>query len=44
LATLPIGGSFRPEHVEAFVQLLESGHEILVDRSDATRLVLRAAK
>ena len=44
LATLPIGGSFRPEHVEAFVQLLESGNEILVDRSDATRLVLRAAK
>lgn len=44
LATLPIGGSFRPENVEAFVQLLESGNEILVDRSDATRLVLRSAK
>ncbi|MCX6934338.1 MAG: FecR domain-containing protein [Verrucomicrobia bacterium] len=44
LATLPIGGSFRPENVEAFVQLLESGKEILVDRSDATRLVLRSAK
>ena len=44
LATLPIGGSFRPENVEAFVQLLESGNEILVDRSDVTRLVLRSAK
>ena len=44
LATLPIGGSFRPENIEAFVQLLESGNEIVVDRSDAARLVLSSAK
>ena len=44
LAALPVGGSFRPENVESFIRLLESGNEILVDRSDATRLVLRSAK
>jgi transmembrane sensor len=44
LATLPIGGSFRAENVEAFVRLLASGGEIVVERSDALRIVLRRAE
>lgn len=44
LAALPVGGSFRPENVESFIRLLESGGYVVVDRTDATRLVLRAAK
>jgi len=44
LAALPVGGSFRAENVEAFVRLLESGGDVAVDRTDATRLVLRRAK
>ena len=44
LATLPVGGSFRPENVEAFVRLLESGGDVAVERSDASRLVLRRVK
>jgi len=44
LATLPVGGSFRPEDVEAFVRLLESGGDVVVDRTDESLLVLRRAK
>ena len=44
LAALPVGGSFRPENVESFIRLLESGGYVVVDRTDATRLVLRATK
>lgn len=44
LAALPVGGSFRPENVESFIRLLESGGYVVVDRTDATQLVLRAAK
>ena len=44
LAALPVGGSFRPENVESFIRLLESGGYVVVDRTDAARLVLRAAK
>lgn len=44
LTTLPVGGSFRPENVEAFVRLLESGGDVSVERADASRLVLRRAK
>ncbi len=41
LATLPIGGSFRPENVDAFVRLLVSGGDIIVERPDPMRIVLR---
>jgi transmembrane sensor len=44
LGTLPIGGSFRAENVEAFVRLLSSGGEIEVERPGATRIILRKAK
>lgn len=44
LGSLPVGGSFRAENVEAFVRLLESGGEVVVDRSASDRLVLRGAK
>ena len=43
LATLPIGGSFRPENVEAFVRLLASDGSIVVTRPSANLIVLRAA-
>lgn len=40
LGALPIGGSFRAEHAEAFLRLLESGGEIAVERPapDVVRL------
>ncbi|MBM3796697.1 MAG: DUF4880 domain-containing protein [Acidobacteria bacterium] len=41
LATLPIGGSFRAENVDAFVRLLDSGGEITVERPTPSRIVLR---
>jgi transmembrane sensor len=44
LGSLPVGGSFRAENVEAFVRLLESGGEVVVDRSASDRLVLRGVK
>lgn len=44
LGSLPVGGSFRAENVEAFVRLLESGGEVVVDRSSSDRLVLRGVK
>lgn len=43
LGSIPVGGSFRPENVEAFVRLLASANEVTVERPDATRLVLRRA-
>jgi transmembrane sensor len=44
LEALPIGGSFRAENVEAFVRLLESDNDIVVERPDATRIILRLRK
>ena len=44
LATLPIGGSFRAENVDAFVRLLASSGEVVVERPSATRIVLRAVR
>lgn len=44
LATLPVGGGFRPENVEAFVRLLESSGDVVVERNDPSRLVLRRGK
>ncbi|PTX98541.1 FecR domain-containing protein [Opitutus sp. ER46] len=41
LATLPVGGSFRAENVEAFVRLLESDGDIVADRSAPGRILLR---
>lgn len=41
LATLPIGGSFRAENVDAFVRLLASGGGISVERPTQNRIVLR---
>lgn len=41
LATMPIGGSFRAENIEAFVHLIESDSNIVVERPDATRILLR---
>jgi transmembrane sensor len=41
LATLPIGGSFRAENVEAFVRLLVSGGDVAVEYPEAMRIVLR---
>jgi len=44
LASLPIGGSFRVENVDAFVRLLALGGDVVVDRPSATRIVLRQVK
>jgi transmembrane sensor len=44
LDSLPIGGSFRAENLEAFVRLLEQDNDIIVDRSDATQVILRRRK
>ncbi len=41
LATLPIGGSFRAENIEAFVHLIESDNNMVVERPDAARILLR---
>jgi transmembrane sensor len=41
LAALPVGGSFKAENVEAFVRLLASDSDIVVERPSADRLVLR---
>ncbi len=41
LGALPIGGSFRAEHADAFLRLLESGGEIAVERPAPDRVVLR---
>lgn len=44
LHALPIGGSFRADNVDGFVRLLETGAEIVADRSDPARTVLRKGK
>jgi transmembrane sensor len=44
LAALPIGGSFRAESVEAFVRLLVSGGDLVAERPDSARIVLRRAR
>ncbi len=41
LGALPIGGSFRAENVDAFVRLLSSGGDVVVERPAANRIVLR---
>ena len=44
LGALPIGGSFRAENVEAFVRLLASDNDIVVERAEPNRIVLRKAR
>lgn len=44
LGGLPVGGSFRAENVDAFVRLLVTGNDIVAERSDAGRVVLRREK
>ena len=44
LGTLPIGGSFRADNVDAFLRLLETGGDVRVQRTDATRIILHRAK
>ena len=44
LESLAVGGSFRAENVEAFVRLLESDNEVVIDRTTVGRIVLRKAK
>jgi transmembrane sensor len=41
LNAIPVGGSFRPENVEAFVRLLASANEVIVERPEPNRIVLR---
>lgn len=36
-----VGGTFRPDDVETFVRLLESGGELVVERRDGNRIVIR---
>lgn len=43
LASLPVGGSFRPENVEAFVRLLVSDGAITVERPGPNLIVLHPA-
>ena len=44
LASVPIGGSFRADHVDAFVRLLSTSGEITVERTGPARIVLRKAR
>lgn len=44
LGGLPVGGSFRAENVDAFVRLLVTGNDIVAERPDAGRVVLRREK
>ena len=44
LRSIPIGGSFRAENVDAFLRLLASDNEIVVERPDAAHVILRKAK
>jgi transmembrane sensor len=44
LGSLPVGGSFRMENIEAFVRLLASDRDIVVDRVNPDRIVLRRPK
>ena len=43
LGTLPIGGSFRAENVDAFVRLLTTGGELVAERPSPNRVLLRRA-
>jgi transmembrane sensor len=43
LASLPVGGSFKAENVEAFVRLLASDCDIVVERPSSDHIVLRKA-
>lgn len=44
LGALPVAGSFKAEHVDAFVRLITSDGEIVVERPTPDHLVLRKAK
>jgi transmembrane sensor len=44
LEAVLIGGSFRAQNVDAFVRLLASGNDIVTERPDPLRIVLRKAK
>ncbi len=44
LATLPVGGNFRAENVDAFVRLLVSDGDVTAEQPDATHMVLRRKK
>jgi transmembrane sensor len=44
LETMPVGGSFRAENVEAFVRLIAGGDDITVERPTPERIVLRKAR
>lgn len=44
LGGVPVGGSFRPDNVEAFVRLLTSNERIEAERAGADRIVLRPAR
>lgn len=44
LGALPIGGSFRPDNVDAFVRLLTADNDITEERPDPRRIVLRRQK
>lgn len=44
LAALPIGGSFRTENIDGFVRLLAADNEIVVERPEPNRIVLRRPK
>lgn len=43
LGTMPVGGSLRAENVDTFLRLLEGG-DVLIDRSEPGRVLLRKAK
>ncbi|HEY4246708.1 MAG TPA: FecR domain-containing protein [Lacunisphaera sp.] len=43
LASIPVGGRFGAENVEAFVRLLTSNGDIVVERSGPDRIILRRA-
>jgi transmembrane sensor len=44
LEKLPIGGSFRAENVDAFVRLLASDGDVVVERRNAKHIVLSRRK
>lgn len=44
LGSLPVGGSFRVENVEAFVRLLTSDVDITVTREAPDRIILHKAR
>jgi transmembrane sensor len=44
LASLPIGGTFRAENLEAFVRLLSTNNDVVAERPDPERIVLRARR